>query len=667
MIKIMKHKKISTTLIMFLVAILSALNLLSAIFATFVTGSGMNKKQDAFLQQTTLSAKKQVEQFVEKYISVAEVLSNSEQLQHTMKMGTKATPLATVPEFSGVVHTLQNTKADYEDILNLAVGSIAEDYIYTQDGKRLDVLLSERAYFDKAQENTYVTQPYIDTLTNQMCVSITTPIKEGKKTVGILILDLKLTQVSTFLEQMSFGNSGRIILLSNDNTIIGYENHDLIGQKFENMGVSGKILTELESPSGQIIKYNLQGSSRVGTVQELSGGGWKVLSAMNRGEYNIQTIKTVLILVLFLVLDTIAIAIALRSVIIKKLQPISELNHGLKEMSEGNLKISILHEGEDEVGEMADSMRSCLASLSSYVGDIDSVMESLAMGDLAVKSKVEFKGDFIPIQNSIFAFIEKLTDLMRGISQASEQVSSGSEQVSLGGQALAAGATEQASSVEELAATIAEISTTVQNNSEIAQAANKNVTHVNDEIVESNEKMNHTLELMTEIRSSANEVSGIVKTIEEIAFQTNIVALNAAVEAARAGQAGKGFAVVADEVRDLAAKSSEASKATSSLIGSMLASIEKGSRSMQETKQYMDNVVAEAVEITGIFQKISEASEHQAKSILQVTQGTDEISSVVLTNSATAEESAAASEELSSQAQILMEMIGQFHLPEMTE
>ncbi len=385
---------------------------------------------------------------------------------------------------------------------------------------------------------------------------------------------------------------------------------------------------------------------------------------MSTREYNAQTMKTTVYLILLLTLHTIVTAALLSRIIVKQLKPLAELNHNLRQISEGNLEAEVAHASDDEMGEMADSMRVCVESLSSYVGEISYIMERLSEGDLTVTSHVEFKGAFIPIQKSIFAFVDKLTGLMRSISQASEQVSSGSEQVSSGAQSLAQGATQQASSIEELAATIAELSATINANSEAAQAASRNAGQVNSLIVESSDKMNHSLKVMEEIRSSAEKVDGIIKTIEDIAFQTNILALNVAVEAARAGQAGKGFAVVADEVRNLAAKSAEASKATTELIGSMTSAIGNGSESMKQTKQYMDHVVEEAAQITEVFQKISEASSQQAGSISQVTLGTDQISSVVQTNSATAQESAAASEQLSGQAELLRQFISKFHLPQ---
>ncbi len=658
-----KRKKLSTTITAILVSVLAVLNVILTIILVTTTSSKLNAKQNSLILEKNQSAVNKSEQFLEKYVVISETLAKDGYIKESLSSANEEVPLYSTEAFSKAVLLMQDLKQSHSDILSIGIGSIAEDRIYSQDGVAYNITLSSHPYYETAKQKTFITEPYVDSITGELCVSIVSPTKSHNSTIGLLILDIKLSQMTSFMEQMSFAESGHSILISNDNLIISHFDFDKIGKNIADLGIEGKMLDEVKNPTGTLTFYELNGTSKICVVNKMDKFDWKVITMMEHKEYNSDIKKTTIsIIVLLIIYSTITAAIV-RTVIVKKLAPIAELNEDLKLMSEGNLQFETKHQGNDEIGEMADSMRSCVTTLSDYVGEIDSVMEKLAGGDLTVKPSMEFKGDFISIQKSTFAFVEKLTDLVHNISTASEQVSNGSEQVSSSAQALAQGATEQASSIEELVATISDLSNTISSNAEMAQSESEHVTVVHGEILESSNKMNQSLDLMEEIRSSANKVSGIVKTIEDIAFQTNILALNAAVEAARAGASGKGFAVVASEVRNLAAKSAEASKATTDLIGNMVSAIERGSVSMEETKVAMDNVVEQAMAITAVFQKISDASNQQAISISQVSIGTDQISSVISTNSATAEESAAASEELSSQSQILKGMISQFKLP----
>lgn len=663
-----KNIKLSTKIVLLSGAILLVLNLLLAIIMSVLTGTGINRKQNAFLQQVTDNAQHQMTDFIDKYTVLTEMLAENPQIQSAILASNPAQPYSSQPNYQTLTTLLFDTTEKYNDIMGMGVGVINEGLIYTKDGKILDDIESLPVYDVVNEKRTIVTQPFVNEVTQTLNVSICAPIASANgDTAGFVTVNIGLDDLSAFSTALAFDETGSVTLLSKDNVVMGYSNPQLIGQTFTDIEMSDNLRQELDTPSGNTMKYTISGQERNGIVTQIPDYGWKLIVGMSSEEYGAQANSTVLWLLFLLVLSTVILALCLRLLIVKKLRPLSEVNHALREMSKGNLQVSIAHRSNDEIGQMADSMRSCLETLSMYVTEIASVMNRLEKGDLTVSSNVQFKGDFIPIQHSIFGFVEELNYLMQSITQASEQVSAGSQHVAYGSQALAQGATEQASSVEELSATITQLSTTVKSNSEMAQNASVNATHVNAQIAESGEKMNQSLELMQQIRTSAAKVSGIIKTIEDIAFQTNILALNAAVEAARAGQSGKGFAVVADEVRNLAEKSAEASKATTTLISSMVASIEHGSESMQETKQYMDNVVAAASEITAVFQKISEASERQSTAITQVTQGTGQISSVVQTNSATAEQSAAASEQLSSQAENLKNLTRRFRIEPQSE
>lgn len=344
------------------------------------------------------------------------------------------------------------------------------------------------------------------------------------------------------------------------------------------------------------------------------------------------------------------------------LKPINELGKASNELAKGNLKAQLTYHSKDELGQLADKMRAMMEQIMYYMEEITASIGQLADGDLNVKQRPDFKGDFRPVQQSIRNLIQSLNDMMLGIVDSSDQVASGADQVSNGAQALSQGATEQASSVEELASTINEISEHVDRNAGNADLASGQAKETALRLEEGKQQMEHMTSAMGKIRITSSNIGKVVKTIEDIAFQTNILALNAAVEAARAGAAGKGFAVVADEVRALANKSQEASKSTTSLIEDTIHAVEEGTSIALETADSLMQIVTLSDKSADLIYDISRASKEQAESIAQVTQGIDQISSVVQNNSATAEESAAASQELSGQAQQLRSLIGRFKL-----
>jgi len=321
----------------------------------------------------------------------------------------------------------------------------------------------------------------------------------------------------------------------------------------------------------------------------------------------------------------------------------------------------------DEIGQLCEATGQILQRLNGYVtyiNEITEVLNTMARGDMRITLHNDYIGEFSAIKKALLDISSSLNSTLTTIAISSEQVNVGAEQVSSSAQALAQGATEQASTIEELSASIGEVSDEVRKNADNVRQATNYVGQAVSGVEASNKYMQQMLISMNEIKRSSSEISKIIKVIDEIAFQTNILALNAAVEAARAGSAGKGFAVVADEVRNLASKSADAAKRTTELIEGSIYAVSGGFKIAEDTAKSLEDVSKKSLLAKDIISEIDIASSAQAISIMQITQGLEQISAVIQTNSATAEESAAASQELSGQSNMLNAEISKFKLYE---
>ncbi len=417
-------------------------------------------------------------------------------------------------------------------------------------------------------------------------------------------------------------------------------------QKAENMFFN-EYVPSFDKASDILVEFSLEEDERA-AEQEATGNSitslaWAILISVG----------------VFSLLMTIGIVFIIRKSI---LYPVKEIESVYTEMANGNMQVQVSYDSRDELGSMANNIRKTNAMLASYIRDISDKLGQMSQGDMRITMDMDYIGDFAAIKQAIQNTAASLSVTLQTINTAAEQVSTGSAQVASGAQALATGSTEQASSVEELSVSITKIAEQAAENSSNVKVATQYVVEASAGVNTGNEHMKKLTEAMANIGSASSQITNITKVIEDIAFQTNILALNEAIEAARAGNTGKGFAVVADEVRNLAAKSAEAAKQTSELIKRSTTTVSEGTQIAEKTATILREVEEKANMANDSIVKIDHASNEQAIAIEQIKQGLTQVSAVVQTNAATAEENSATSEEMSAQASTLREEVRKFKL-----
>ena len=563
---------------------------------------------------------------------------------------------------------------DRKVLLNeLASMSTFKDFaIAYSDGKTYnDTDISQREYFIKAMENkgAYVSSPVLRMTDNTLTIMMGKYFSANGKdylAYGGLSTDI----FNEVIANVHFGDGGFAYVIDKDGQIIASSNTDMfptltalkgdaVEDEFKDlMDVTETMLTYVQGDEEVTIhgESYFMGYAPIEGVEDWSIAVGTPEAAMNNAILLAQLFFIGVVLICMMIITPIVI------VFVRKLcKPIVACADRLQAFSDGDISTPApTCSTKDEVQSMTDSLGIMITTLDNYIGDIRNVLTAISEGNLTVSPAVEYKGDFTEIKDALDLILTSLRQTMAEVGQSADEVKMGAEQLAEGSSSLSQNAIVQASAVDEITSTLVDIAKKSEENNRNVSKALESSNSTNAQAQDGSRSMQELLQAITEIEESSKEIEHIIQVIDDIAFQTNILSLNAAIEAARAGDAGKGFAVVADEVRNLASKSSDAAKQTGLLINRSIEAVNRGTELAHTASEALEGIVNGVEDVSQIMNEISSATVEQTNAVEQVSSGMETANAAIHTTSATAEESAASSEELSALAVSLTDIVNRF-------
>ncbi len=639
--------------------------IVSIIIATY-TNLAFVKNQVDILENSDKHIVSEIDNYFTRYITMIEQMATDQSAVHISESLAAGEDQTQNPHYQDVMNMLvKSSQLEQDSIIATYIAALDANTLICSDGwiPDSDFDIKSRDYYAAVtSDKTFVSEPYVDQTTGKSIVTIAVPIHNpAGKIVGIAGVDMEITKLNDMVMQQKLGHNGYYILVSATNAVLSHKNTDMLLKDVTEIGLSKPIVDNITQGIADKIAYKNNGESYYGGVSQIESTGWRLISAIPKSEFNSDLTSTNLILLSTFFIGIIAIGFTIVFFTDKILKPLTNLTHVAERIADGDTKAEIdMHNisehTKDEVGQMTLSFYRMVNTIKHNVA----VVKRVADGDMTVF--VDIRSEEDELGKSLYRLVQSNDKMYADMLNIASQVTTGSQQIAHVNQCVSESSIKQVRRIEELAQTIEQVTEIARNNEQKSALAKSESLHVNESIDIGRTHMSELLVSMENLLETTTEISKIIKVIEDIAFQTNILALNASVEAARAGVHGKGFAVVADEVRNLSSKSAQAANETRKFIESNVSKAVNGSDIAKKTVSDLESIMRDVENFSDITSQVWEATKEQAQGIAQVNEGIQFVTDEANENMRITEETAASSLQVQQSAQVLSLAMDKFQL-----
>lgn len=616
---------------------------------------------------------------------INEYVSTAEEYMAAFALASEVHELLQNPTDKDLLKKAQSYTEDFASVKGIFEGlyiATPDTYVLTHTSKDAIGITTRSGESLDTFQNTILAKQQLTNLgimkspgTGSMILSMYCPIFENGSCIGYVgagVYASRLMDALLNLNIEGLPNSEYVFLNAKTGVYLYHEDESLLNTETADSGyleIIKRVETNKDTKASTYSYRDEEDTKRLVVYKYLKDRDWIFMVRDSETEvYGSVTTVRVLVGGLCAAMGVIITLITL-FILHREGKELMAVEHALHNLGDLNLsadkELEVFYGRSDEIGMIAKTTHRVCGCLKQTIDDVGRILGEMANGNLTVnvtENERYYIGDFKVLSESLISIHSNLTSVIRDISSVANQVDMSADRVSTGAEALSQGTMEQAVSVDNVVSNVTSITSQLQNSAQHCGNANELVAKAAGYATEADKKMEQLKASTTNIEESSTKIVTIIKTIEDISYQTNILSLNASVEAARAGTAGRGFSVVADEVRKLAVKSSEAAQNTSDLIKHSIQDVKTGTESTSHAVSAMQIINDCIQSIKTRMDEIAAASIQQSEMIVLVENGMKEISEVVQTNTASAKESAEVSKELSAQARTLNSLISRFRI-----